>query len=107
MPTILSPEGFVKVKLSYLITVGMILASLSVGWGGYRAAFINQSTQIDEARKQISALKEDMDRMHSDFARLSQSMDDLKAELIYSQGETMNAVSRRPPASVTVNVPKK
>lgn len=101
------PEGTIKVKISYVISVIVLLVSMGVGWGGYRAGFNQQATQIEEARKDIVSLRSDLATMHADFAALQTSVDDLKNTIIFTNGQTTSALARRPPINVTVNNPTK
>ena len=72
------PDRTVKVPLSWLISGAIVLGSLSVGYGGYKAASENQSTEISSAKQEIASLHKDLADVRAEMASLRTSIDDLK-----------------------------
>ena len=71
----------VKIPLSWLIYFVILVASLSVGYGGFRAGYSNQTGEIIEAKKDIVSLHIDITNLQYELGRLKQSVDDLKESI--------------------------
>jgi len=77
----LIPDRIVRIPLSWLISIGFLLVSLSVGYGGYRAGYQNQAAEIDEAKHEIAQLHDVVSDLKIEMGELKQSMEDLRDSL--------------------------
>jgi hypothetical protein len=77
-PVELLPDKQIKIPLSWLIYVVILVASLSVGYGGFRAGYLNQVSATEEAKKEVVALRSDLNDLRYELGRLKQSVDDLR-----------------------------
>ena len=80
-PVEIIPNRDVRIPLSWLIYFVILIASLSVGYGGFRAGYTNQAAQTEEAKKEIVGLRTDITSLQYEMGRLKQSVDDLKESI--------------------------
>lgn len=74
-------SDFIRVKLIHIISVLCLLIGISASAGGYRAAFLNQQDDVKIMKDEVKAVRQDLQQMHVDFAKLSQAMQDLQQTL--------------------------
>lgn len=75
------PNRDVRIPLVWLIYVVILIASLSVGYGGFRAGYSNQALETADAKSQIVGLHTDITSLQYELGRLKQSVDDLKESI--------------------------
>lgn len=73
----LVPEGSIRVPVKWVFFVVSIILSLGVGYGGYRAAFNNTTSQVEEIKADNKLLHQDFDKLNYTIGRLEQHLDDL------------------------------
>ena|ERR1700676_716989 len=77
----LIPDRKIRLPLSWLITGVLGIISLSVAYGGYKAGYQTQISEINEAKQEIKALRADLTGLTEQMIKLSTSLDDLKASI--------------------------
>ena len=75
------PDATVSVKLSYIITFLILITSVGIIWGQHVAGDRIQADQIKSQQQTIDGIRNDMQQMHEDIARLTQSIEDLRETL--------------------------
>jgi len=68
----------IKIPLSWLIYLIIIVASLSIGYGGFRVGYQNQSNLMQNLQSDNKALHDDLNNLRYEMGRLKQSVDDLR-----------------------------
>jgi hypothetical protein len=80
-PLNIIPNRDVRIPLAWLIYAVILIASLSVGYGGFRAGYSNQALETADAKSQIVGLHTDITSLQYELGRLKQSVDDLKESI--------------------------
>lgn len=75
------PDATVSIKLSYIITFLILITSVGIIWGQHVAGDRIQADQIKSQQQTIDGIRNDMQQMHEDIARLTQSIEDLRETL--------------------------
>jgi len=72
------PQGSIRVPIRWIIFISVLLVSVGIGWGGYKAGFTNQATAINSIQQDNKTLHDDFNALRYDMGQLKQSIDDLK-----------------------------
>ena len=86
-PLNIIPNRDVRIPLAWLIYAVILIASLSVGYGGFRAGYSSQANDTAEAKIQIVSLHVDINNLQVELGRLKQSVDDLRDVIDINKAE--------------------
>lgn len=78
LPTEIIPARSVSIPLAWLIYGVIVLVSISVGYGGYKAGYANEVETVAQAKKEIVQLRSDLNSLTYEMGRLKQAVDDLR-----------------------------
>lgn len=71
----------IRIPITYLLQGVILIVSLGVGYGGYRAGYENQNLEIQTAKQEINMLRQDLTDLRLELAQVKQSLDDVKDSL--------------------------
>ena len=77
-PLDLLPNRVIRLPLSWIIAAVTVIVSLSVAYGGYKAAYQNQASEIAQSKTEISELHGDVAELRLDIVKLTTVLSDLK-----------------------------
>lgn len=72
------PSRSISIPIAWLVYGVIVLVSISVGYGGYKAGYANEVETVAQAKKEIVQLRSDLNSLTYEMGRLKQAVDDLR-----------------------------